>query len=713
MPKMGKSENKNMQNLREDSLKDLVLSVYTNNANRSLNYKQIARILGIKDQKTRAKLPQIMNTLKKDGLLEEVQIGKFKMKHKAGYIRGRVKFSRRGYASIITNDIEDEVMISWKHLNTAMHDDIVRVELYAKRRASYVEGEVVEIIERRKEDFVGIIERTDSFGFLIPDGKYIPFDIFIPAKHMHGAQNGDKAGVKIMEWPKRSKSPVGKVMEVLGKPGDNEVEMHSIMLEYNLPFHFSKKVLKAAEEIPSEITKKDISARRDFRGLHCFTIDPADAKDFDDALSYRKLKNGNAEIGIHIADVTHYVKEDSILDKEAIRRATSIYLVDRVVPMLPERLSNEICSLRPDEDKLCFSAVFEMSPSAKVAKEWFGKSIIRSQKRFSYAEAQEIIDGKEGALAHEIHALQDLAAILRKTRYAKGAFNFERDEVKFKLDDDKKPVGVYFKKMLEANWLIEEFMLLANRRVAASIGKNKAQKRTFVYRVHDEPNEEKLQNFSNFIKRFGYKLNKTSNKTLANSVNKLMTKVRGKPEQHVVENLAIRSMAKAEYSTQNIGHYGLSFDHYTHFTSPIRRYPDVMVHRLLQHYLNGGKSVSEDIYENLCRHSSEMEQKAVSAERSSVKYKQAEFLRDKVGEEYEGVISGIVEWGIFVELKDNACEGLVHIQNMRDDYYRYEEKNYCLVGRHTKNRYELGAHVKVRIASVDMERKQVDLDLLS
>lgn len=693
------------------SLKKQILNIFAKQGGRNLNYKQISAYLEFFEPHGRKLVASLLNELKQDKKIEETHRGKYRLMSKTGQVTGQVKISRKGFANIITEEVDEEIMVSWKNLKSALHGDTVKVNLFAKRKNRFFEGEVVEIVKREKMKFVGIIEASHGYAFLTPDGKYIPFDIFIPTKYLNGAKNGDKAVVVISHWPNRSKSPEGKVIEVLGKPGDNDVEMNSIMLEYNLPYEFPAEIEKAANEIKEEISEQEIKKRKDFRGTTTFTIDPKDARDFDDALSYKKINENLWEVGVHIADVTYYVHDNTKLNDEAENRATSVYLVDRVVPMLPEILSNNVCSLRPNEDKLCYSIVFQMNSEAEVQDYWIGRTIINSDRRYTYDDAQEIIEGKDGDFSEEILQLNTMAEKLRDKRFHRGAFNFERDEIKFHLDENGKPLGVYVKSMKEANWLVEEFMLLANKKIAEFIGKNKKKHLTFVYRVHDEPNIEKLSGFSSFIKQFGHKIDSGNSKKMSESMNNLLKKVQGKPEQHIVENLAIRSMSKAEYSTHNIGHYGLSFEYYTHFTSPIRRYPDMMVHRLLTQYLKEKPSANAEKYENLCKHSSDMEGLAAKAERSSIKYKQAEFLQEHIGEIFEGQISGVQEWGFFVEIKENGCEGLVPMRTLQDDYYIYDEENYRIVGRHTKNSFMLGDTVKIRITRVDLQKKQVDMEL--
>lgn len=672
-----------------------------------------------------------------DQLLKEEKIittdkYKFKAVPVTNIVEGEIEFVKSGNAYVSVDGQADDISIAASDTINALNGDTVKVSLYATRPGKQPEGEVIEVVKRSKTDFVGIIQITDRYAFLLPDDNKMHVDIFIPTKYLNGATDGVKAIARITGWTTDNKNPTGEIVEVLGKPGDNNVEMNAILVEYGFPTRFPAEVEKEADNIPYEIPAAEIKKRKDFRKTTTFTIDPVDAKDFDDALSIKKLANGNYEIGVHIADVSHYLKEDSEMEKEAFNRATSVYLVDRVIPMLPEKLSNHVCSLRPHEDKLCYSAVFEMNDKAEVLSEWFGRTIIHSQRRFTYEEAQEIIETGEGDLKEEILLFDRLAKTLRKQRMAKGAVSFEKAEVKFKLDKDGNPVGVYVKEAKDSNKLIEEFMLLANRKVAERIGKHstnaqhsgpkaKPQKQnsnpetqtlnsdlTFVYRIHDVPVEDKLTNFAAFAGRFGYRVKTSSPKEIAHSLNKLLEDVRGKSEQNMIEQLAIRSMAKAIYSTNNIGHYGLAFDYYTHFTSPIRRYPDVMVHRLLEHYLNGGKNAHKETYEKKCKHSTDMEIQAADAERASVKYKQVQFIQARKNEIFEGVISGVTEWGMYVELEDSKCEGLIRMRDLQDDFYMLDEKNYCIVGQRKKKKYQLGDKVTVAVKSTDLVKKQID-----
>lgn len=685
----------------------MITGVMSKNPKQTFNYKQLAARLQIIDKEEKRALSEALLRMKKEGLAEERNHGKYVLKDVGGYVTGTIDLTKFGYAFVLSEESEEDIFIAARNLNTALHGDQVKVLLYARHKGKRPEGEVVEILSRSRASFVGTIELTPQFAFLIPDNKNMPFDLFIPLAKLNGAKQGQKAVARLVEWDQRSRNPMGEITEVLGYPGENDTEMHAILAEFGLPNKFEHEIEAAAEKISPEITPDDIAARRDFRSVPTFTIDPEDAKDFDDALSISRLPNGNMEVGVHIADVTHYVKPGSVIEKEAQERATSVYLVDRTIPMLPEKLSNHICSLNPFEDKLTYAAVFELDSKATVVNEWFGRTIIKSDKRFSYGEAQKVIDTGEGDMKDQLLTLHNLAQSLRAKRFATGSFAFERIEVKFNLSESGVPLGILFREYGTSNQLIEEFMLLANRRVAEYVGK-KLKGKTFVYRIHDKPNPEKLSSFSYFIKRFGYSLDTQDVKGLPAAMNKLMDDVSGKKEQNVIETLALRSMAKAVYSTENIGHYGLSFSHYTHFTSPIRRYPDMMVHRLLTRYLEGQPTRDGDKFEKLCEYSSKRERLATDAERASIKYKQVEFMKDKIGQVFEGVISGVTEWGIYVEIIENQCEGMIALRELQDDFFEYDEENYSIRGRHSGKVYMLGDKINVEIVKADLQKRQLD-----
>ena len=690
-----------------------ILETMRKSPDRALNYKQIAKRLGITDTQERNDLAQSLNRMKNDGLLREVERGKYRLKYSPPpKLIGKVDMTSTGAAYVTVEGYERDIYISPRKVRQALPGDIVKVHAYATDHGKRTEGEIVEIVERAKETFVGTlnINTTSKVAFVIPDNQKMPVDFFIPLGEMLRAKDGDKVIVKMTEWPERAKNPIAHVITVLGRPGEMETEMHSILAEFDFPSYFPENVERDAEMIPEEISKEEIATRRDFRHVTTFTIDPDDAKDFDDALSIQKLKNGNWEIGVHIADVSHYVQPGSALDEEAVSRATSVYLVDRVVPMLPEKLSNKVCSLRPNEEKLVFSAVFEMDEKANVINEWFGRCVINSDQRFTYDDAQNLIEGGDGPLKEEVLTMHGLAQALRAKRFENGAIAFEKEEVKFRLDDKGNPIEVYLKQYRDSNKLIEEFMLLANRQVATFIGKPKqGQAKTFVYRIHDNPVQERLETLVTIAGQLDYKVELGPRRILTASLNKLLADIKGKGEENMLSTMAIRCMAKAEYSTDNIGHFGLGFDYYTHFTSPIRRYPDVMVHRLLQRYLDQGKSAYKQDYEDLCIHSSEMEKKASDAERASTKYMQAKYLKEHIGEEYEGLISGVTEWGIFVEIKENKCEGMIRLKDLPDDFYDYEEDTMSVVGSTTGNSYTLGDAVMVKVMNVSLEKRQIDL----
>jgi len=708
------SKKKNQSSVKQ-VLTQLVLDIFEQSSNTPLNSKQVSAKLNIRDPESQEIIFEILKEEAEKNVLKEITHGKFQMHELKTFIEGVVDLTTDGSAYIVTDDpAETDIFVAPRKLRNALNGDRVKVYVYAKTRGQRKEGEVIEILQRNKMEFTGIVKLSERFAFFIPDDRKMMHDIFIPISELNGAKNGIKAIAEITDWPAGARNPIGRIKHVLGVQGENDTEMNAILAEYGFPLSFAKEVEHESEEISDTITQDEISRRRDFRDVLTFTIDPFDAKDFDDALSFKKLENGNYEVGIHIADVSHYIQPDSALDKEALDRATSVYLVDRVIPMLPERLSNGLCSLRPKEDKLCFAAVFELDEEAHVVKEWFGKTVIHSDRRFTYEEVQQIIEDKAGEFTDEILMLNALAYKLRERKFKMGAISFESTEVKFKLDEAGHPVGVYIKERKDAHKLIEDFMLLANRKVAeyvSKMGKGKF-KYTFVYRVHDSPKPDSLASFAQFAARFGYRINTKSDKEIAKSLNFLMEDVEGKKEQNVLTQLAIRSMAKAIYTTKGTSHYGLAFDHYTHFTSPIRRYPDVMVHRLLLHYLNGGQSANEAYYEKLCQHCSQMEKKAADAERASVKYKQAEFLKDQIGVVYTGIISGVTEWGMYVEIIENKCEGMIRLREISDDFYTLDEKNYAIIGQRKRKVYRLGDEVKIRVKNVDLTKKQIDFSLV-
>lgn len=710
-----KSPHKVDRRKSKSDIVNMTINFFNKNTKEGYNYKQIAAEIGLKNNVEKQLLNAILQDLLEDNFVTEISNGKYKSNTRGMILEGKFERRSNGKNFFIPDEDELKIFVAERNSAHAMDGDRVRIQILARRKGRDPEGEVVEILERKQTRFVGILEVQKQFAFLLMDSKILANDIFIPKDKLKGGKSGDKAIVEIIEWPDRAKNPIGKVIDILGVAGENNSEMNAILAEYGLPYKYPQKVEDAANKIPEEITPDEIARREDFRNTITFTIDPRDAKDFDDALSIKQLKNGNWEVGVHIADVTHYVQEGDIIDKEGENRATSIYLVDRTIPMLPERLSNGLCSLRPHEDKLCYAVVFELDENANIKKHRIGRTVIHSDRRFTYEEAQEIIEGSEGDFKDEILKLNELAIKLRNKRFENGAIAFDRHEVRFEIDEKGKPISVYFKYAKESNKMIEEFMLLANKTVAEFVGKTPKNKKakTFVYRIHDLPNQDKMENLSEFIRRFGYKIKPDGSKTaVSKSINHLLDEVSGTPEENLISTIAIRAMAKAVYSTDNIGHYGLAFDYYTHFTSPIRRYPDMMVHRLLTRYLDGGRSVSKPLYEEKCKHSSDMEQLAASAERASIKYKQVEFMSDKLGEVYDAVISGITEWGLYAEINENKCEGMIPIRDLDDDFYEFDEKNYCLRGRRNKKEYLLGDPIKIKVARANLERKQLDFQLV-
>jgi ribonuclease R len=706
------AEKKSQERLKKKLLGS-IRAIFQNNVHQKLNYKQISAKLFLKKPHERMLVSAILLELKEQGLIEEPEKGKFrKIAKKNIQVKGKIEITRRGAGYMESDLFEEDIFISSKETGKALNGDEVLVEVDPNEKKP--QGKVIDVISRARDTFVGLIEVGKNQAFVITDDFKIHVDFYVPLEQLQGAKDGDKVIIRLVDWPERAKSPFAKILNVLGPAGDHNVEMHAILFEYGLPYEFPNEVKKAASAISEGISEKEIAKRNDFREITTFTIDPEDAKDFDDALSIEYLDGNNIRIGVHIADVSHYVTQGSIIDIEAYERSTSVYLVDRVVPMLPEILSNVICSLRPNEDKLTYSVVFEINERAEIKNVWIGKSIIHSNKRFTYEEAQEIIEGKEGEFDREIHSLDTLAKVLRQNRLKSGAIAFGGSEVRFDLDEDGSPIGIKKKEMKEANHLIEEFMLMANKKVAEHIGKvakNETAK-PFVYRVHDFPDPSKIELLSTFVSKFGYKMATKKGKDAAYALNILLDAAKDQPEEDIIKTMAIRSMAKAVYETDNIGHYGLAFQHYTHFTSPIRRYPDLVVHRLLEQYKLNSKPYSKQQLDDICEHASINEKRAADAERASIKYKQVEYLSKRIGEEFEGIISGLTNWGMYIEILDGLCEGMVPISSLKDDYYSFDEENFVIIGRKHKHEYNLGDKVSIIVLSTDIYRRQIDFELI-
>lgn len=710
-----KKEKKGGKRMKKKELAELLVNYFRMRPTESFSLKHLFGGLNLTTHPLKMLCADTVQEMVEDSFLIETEKGRYKLNDKGQILTGTFVRKSNGRNSFIPDDGGEPIVIAERNSAHAMNNDKVKIALCAKRRRHDLEGQVIEILEHADSTFVGTLKVSKNYAFLLTETNTLANDIFIPKDKLKGGKDGDKAVVKITEWPENAKNPFGQVIDILGKAGENTAEMHAILAEYGLPYTYPQAVEAAADKIPAEITPEDYAEREDFRDTVTFTIDPKDAKDFDDALSIKQLKPNLWEVGVHIADVSHYVKEGSIIDKEAVKRATSVYLVDRTIPMLPERLCNFICSLRPNEEKLAYSVIFNMNDKAEVKDYRIRHTVIKSDRRFTYEEAQQIIETGEGDYKEEVLQLNRLAQILREKRLAAGAINFDRCEVKFEIDEQGKPLSVYFKVSKEANKLIEEFMLLANRTVAEHIGKVPKNKKAkvFPYRIHDLPDPDKLDNLSQFIARFGYKIRTGGSKTdVSKSINRLLSDIEGKKEQNLIETVSLRAMQKARYSIYNIGHYGLAFNYYTHFTSPIRRYPDLMVHRLLTRYMEGGRSAQADKYENLCEHSSAMEQTAASAERASIKYKQVEFMGAHIGSVFDAVISGVTEWGLYAEINENKCEGMIPMRDLGNDYYEFDEKNYCLIGRRHHRKFSLGDPVKIKVARANLEKKQLDFTLV-
>jgi len=711
-----KREKKAGKRLNKKDLTAMILNFFEEKTNEVISLKFLFEKLHLTTHPLKMLCIDILEELKENDYITEIERNKYKLNAHGIEMTGTFQRKSNGKNWFVPEEGGEPILIAERNSMHALNGDKVRIAFYAKRRGRNAEGEVVEIMERANDTFVGTLDINRNYAFLLTENKNLANDIFIPKDKLRGGKDGDKVIVKIVEWPEKAKNPIGEVVDVLGRAGENNAEMHAILAEYGLPYKYPQVVEKAADKISADISEEEIAKREDFRNVFTITIDPKDAKDFDDAISLRKLDDGMWEVGVHIADVTHYIPENSIIDKEAFKRATSVYLVDRTIPMLPEKLCNNLCSLRPNEEKLTYSVIFNIDNRLEVKKARIAHTVICSDRRFDYDEVQKILEDKKGEYAKELMTLDSIAKKLREKRFRAGAINFDRYEVKFDIDENGKPIGVYFKMSNDATQLIEEFMLLANRTVAERIGRVPKGKKAkvFPYRVHDLPDPDKLDNLAKFISRFGYKLRSEGSKeTVSKSINTLLDDVQGQKEQNLIETITIRSMQKARYSVHNIGHYGLALDYYTHFTSPIRRYPDMMVHRLLTKYLQeAGRSANEQKYEDFCEHCSAMEQVAAQAERASTKYKQVEYMQERMGQVFEGVVSGVTEWGLYVEVNENKCEGLIPIRDLDDDYYEFDEKNYCIRGRRRNHVYSLGDSLKIKVVHANLEKRQLDYALV-